>query len=98
MTNTLSLDFKSSALLIALVLVPIVVLFCAVAVALICSEHCSCHIHTPSWLSRLRCRGRRHKKRRLRSNLESAGTSGQATESSEAPLQSEQPPAGRETV
>lgn len=98
MTNTLSLDLKSSALLIALVLVPIVVLFCAVAVALICSEHCTCRIPKPSWLSRLYCRGRQHRKRRVRSDLESGGTSARATESSEAPLQSESPLAGRETV
>lgn len=95
MTNTLSLDFKSSALLIALVLVPIVVLFCAVAVALICSEHCSCRIPTPSWL--LRCRGRQQK-RRIRSDLESGATSARSTESSEAPLRFEQPLDGRETV
>lgn len=98
MINTLSLDLKSSALLIALVLVPVVVLFCAVIVALVCSEHCSCRIPTPSWLTWLRCRGRQHKKRRIRSDLESASTSARATESSEAPLQFEQPFAGRETI
>lgn len=98
MSNTLSLDLKSSALLIALVLVPIVVLFCAVVVALVCSEHCSCRIPTPSWLTWLRCPGLQHKKRRIRSDLESVGTSARATESSEVPLHFEQPFAGRETV
>ncbi|KAJ5756493.1 hypothetical protein N7533_006036 [Penicillium manginii] len=81
MSNIISLDFKSSALIIALVLVPIVILFCAVAVALACSEHCSCRFNTPPWLS---CRTRYRHKRRLRSDLES-GT-GQGTETSEVPL------------
>lgn len=98
MTSTLSLDLKSSALLISLVLVPIVVLFCAVAVALVCAEHCSCRIPGGFCASWLRCRGRQHRKRRIRSDLESGGTSTRVTESSEPPLQFEEPLAGREQV
>lgn len=95
MTNTLYLDFQSSALIIALVLVPIVILFCAVAVALACSEYWSCQLTRPSWLS---CgRGRRRGEKRLRSDVESsAGNRG--TESSDAPLEYEQPVASREHV
>lgn len=98
MTNTLSLDFKSSALLIALVLVPIAVLFCAVIAALICSEHCSCRISRPSWLFWTRCESRMLRKKRIRSGLESVGVSTRATESSEPPLQFEEPIASREQV
>lgn len=90
MTNVLSLDFKSSALLIALVLVPIVILFCAVAVILACSEHWPCRITRPYWLARCcRCLDRRGRKKRLRSDIESGGN--RDTESSETPLEYEVP-------
>lgn len=99
MPNTLSLDFKSSALLIALVLVPIVVLFCSVAVALVCAERCSCRRSKPSWLSCLRCRVSQYRKKRHRSDLESGtGTGTRVTESSDAPLQFEEPIASREQM
>lgn len=98
MPNTLSLDFKSSALLISLVLVPIVVLFCSVAVALVCAERCSCRRAKPSWLSCLPCRGSQYRKKRHRSDLESAGTGIRVTESSDAPLQFEEPIASREQM
>ncbi|KAJ5983228.1 hypothetical protein N7481_005327 [Penicillium waksmanii] len=96
MSNIISLDFKSSALLIALVLIPIVILFCAVAVALACSEHCSCRFSTPHWLSWLSCRTRHRRKKRLHSDLES-GT-GQGTETSEVPLNYASPVHTREHV
>lgn len=98
MPNTLSLDFKSSALLIALVLVPVVVLFGTVAVAVVCSERCSCQFAKPKWLSRFPCcRGRWHRKKQLRSDVES-GTGSRLTESSDAPLQYGPAIAGREPV
>lgn len=95
MTNTLSLDLRTSALIIALILVPIVILLCAVAVALACSEYWSCQISRPAWLSW--CRRRQRRKKRLASDVESsAGNHG--TEASEAPLEYEQPVAGREQL
>lgn len=96
MSDTLSLDFKSSAFLIALVLVPIVILFCAVAVALACSVYCSCRFNIPSWLSWLPCRNRYHRKKRLRSDLES--NTGRGTETSEVPLHYGSPVRSREHV
>lgn len=96
MSNIISLDFKSSALLIALVLVPIVILFCAVAVALACSEHCSFRVSSSSWLSCLACRTRYRRKKRLRSDLES-GT-GQGTDTSEVPLHYAPPVRSRDHV
>lgn len=96
MTNTLSLDFKSSALLISLVLVPIVVLFAAVAVALTCSERCSCRFPRPAWLERLIRQKRGYRKKRSRSNPE--GGAVQWTEASEAPLQYAEPVRSREHV
>lgn len=93
MSNIISLDFKSSALLIALVLVPIVILFCAVAVALSCSEHCSCRVRLPPWLT---CRNQYRRKKRIHSDLES-GT-GRGTDTSEVPLQYERPVRSREHV
>ncbi|KAJ5676655.1 uncharacterized protein N7477_002288 [Penicillium maclennaniae] len=87
MPNTLSLDFKSSALLIALVLVPVVVLFGTVAIALVCSERCNCHFAKPKCVTHFPCcRGRWHRKKRLRSDLEN-GSDSPATETSNAPLQ-----------
>ncbi|KAJ5259375.1 hypothetical protein N7478_012356 [Penicillium angulare] len=99
MPNVLSLDIKSSALLIALVLVPIVVLFCAVAVLLACAEYCSCRFHRPLWFpSCCRCQGyRRKKKTRLRSDIESAAGN-RDTETSESPLEYEEPVTSVEQV
>ncbi|KAJ5089228.1 hypothetical protein N7532_007912 [Penicillium argentinense] len=89
MPDTLSLDFKSSALLIALVLVPVVILFCAVAIALACSEYCSGRFRSFSCFSCVSCQKRFRRKKRLHSDLESGN--GQGTESSESPLEYEQP-------
>ncbi|KAJ5883400.1 uncharacterized protein N7473_010286 [Penicillium subrubescens] len=96
MTNSLSLDFKSSALLISLVLVPIVILFVAVAVALSCSEHCSYRVTRPAWLERL-LRQRRGYRKKNRSDLE-GGNNTQGTESSESPLEYQEPVQSREQV
>lgn len=98
MTNTLSLDFKSSALLIALVLVPIVTLFGAVAVALACSEYWSCHRVRPTWLAWFHCRRLRYKKKkRINSGLESSrGIRG--TDLSDAPLDYAEPVSSHEQV
>lgn len=95
MTNILSLDFKSSALLIALVLVPIVILFCAVALILACSEY---RFTRPSWLPRwCRCRDRRGKQKRLRSDLESS-VGNRETEVFDGALEYESPVTGLEHV
>lgn len=92
MPNTLSLDFKSSALIISLVLVPIVILFAAVAVALICSERCSCRFPRPAWLERLIPRKRAYRLKRNRSDPE------RGTEASEAPLDYAEPVQSQEHV
>jgi hypothetical protein len=97
MTNTLSLDFKSSALLISLVLVPIVVLFVAVAVALSCSEYCSRQFTRPAWLERLLPRRHGYRKKRSHSDPE-GGTNTQWTEASESPLQYAEPVRSRDHV
>lgn len=97
MTNTLSLDFKSSALLIALVLVPIITLFGAVAVALACSEYWSCHRARPAWLTCGCCRRSPYKKRRIRSDLENCGGI-RRTESSDGPLEYAEPVASHDQV
>lgn len=95
MTNILSLDFKSSALIIALVLVPIVILFCAVALILACSEY---RFTRPSWLPGwCRCRDRQGKKRRLRSDLESS-VGNRETEISDGALEYEPHVTGLEHV
>jgi hypothetical protein len=94
MTNSLSLDFKSSALLISLVLVPIVILFVAVAVALSCSEYCSFRFTKPAWLERLIRQRRGYRKKRSPSDLEGANN----TESSESPLEYTEPVRSREQV
>lgn len=92
MPNTLSLDFKSSALIISLVLVPIVILFAAVAVALICSERCSCRFPRPAGLERFIPRKRAYRLKRNRSDPEGG------TEASEAPLDYAEPVRSREHV
>lgn len=97
MTNSLSLDFKSSALLISLVLVPIVILFVAVAVVLSCSEYCSFRVTRPAWLKRLIRQRRGYRKKRSRSDLE-GGNNTQETESSESPLEYTEPVRSREQV
>jgi hypothetical protein len=98
MPNTLSLDFKSSALLIALVLVPVVILFGTVAIALVCSERCNCQFARQNYLAQFPCcRGRWRQKKRTRSDLES-GTGSRVTDTSDAPLQYGPAVAGLEQV
>ena len=60
-----TLDFKSSTLIISLVLVPIVILICALALALACSEFWSSR---PSDFSCFRCCSRRKTEQRRRNN------------------------------
>lgn len=98
MPSTLSLDFKSSALLIALVLVPIVILFCTVAIALACSEFWSCHPHGPSWFSRLCRRKKKETKERQTWFDPDDSSTPRATESSDIPLEYERPVIGLEHV
>ncbi|KAJ5725198.1 uncharacterized protein N7483_006555 [Penicillium malachiteum] len=97
MTHVTSVDFKNTALLIALVLVPIVVLFCTVAVVLVCSEYWTCRVTRPSWLPSWCRRRDRRKKKRVRSDLESSAGI-RDTESSETPLEYEIPVSGLEHV
>ncbi|KAJ6019265.1 hypothetical protein N7499_009571 [Penicillium canescens] len=99
MTNTLSLDFKSSALLIALILVPIVVLVCAVAIALACSEYWSIHSIKQTCLSCCRLKKQRRRKQ-IRSDPEGCNIvpSTLATECSDIQIEIEVPVTNREHV
>lgn len=98
MTNTLSRDYKTSALIIALLLIPIVILVCAVALVLACFDRLACPFQLPLWLpSWARCGNRRFRKERLTSDLESS-TANRETESSEANLEYATPVLSREQV
>ncbi|KAJ5312651.1 hypothetical protein N7508_003481 [Penicillium antarcticum] len=99
MTNTLSLDLKSSALLIALILVPLVVLICAVAIALACSEYWSIHSikHT---ILLCCCIRKQQRRKKVRSDPESCNIlpSIRATECSDIHIEFEVPVTNREHV
>lgn len=98
MTNTLSLDFKSSALLIALILVPVVVLVCAVAIALACSEYWSIHSIKKTCLSC--CLKKQQRRKQIRSDPESCNIvpSARATECSDIQIEFEVAVTNREHV
>jgi hypothetical protein len=99
MTNTLSFDIKSSALLIALILVPFVVLVCAVVIALVCSEYWSVHSIKETCLSCCRIR-KQQKRKKIRSDPESCGIvpSTRATECSDIHIEFEVPVTNRDHV
>ncbi|KAJ5458574.1 hypothetical protein N7475_009962 [Penicillium sp. IBT 31633x] len=105
MTYKLSYDIKSSALIIALILVPIAILICAVVIALGCSNYWSIHSLKESCLSCLSCFGliKQRRRRKIPSDSENFpvtphATSTRATEASDIRFEFEPPVVNREHI
>lgn len=105
MTYKISYDIKSSALIIALILVPIVVLIFVVVVALACSNYWSIHSLKESFLSCLSCLSlwKQQKRKKIPSDSETCPVTPQSTlarapETSDIRIEFERPVTNRERI